>query len=186
MCGIYLITNTITKKVYIGQSVDIYRRWGEHKARAFNKNTNCYDKPLYRSIRKYGIEFFELSVLCECLAEDLDAKEKYYISKFNSTVPNGYNILCENNQSYGAIPAICKKCGKQISHGTVNNLCRSCYIESTRIVERPSKEELYEIILKNHGNFSKVGRLFGVSDNAIRKWCKSYNLPSHSQDYKTV
>lgn len=184
MCGIYLITNTITKKVYVGQSVDIYRRWSEHKSRAYNNDNNCYNNPLYRSIRKYGKDIFILSILCECKIEELDEKEKYYIHKFNSVVPNGYNILDENSRPYNAKPPVCSKCGKIISYGTVNNLCRECYIKSTRIVERPNKEQLYNILIENQGNFCKVGRLFGVSDNAIRKWCKNYGLPSHSKDYK--
>ena len=31
MIGIYKITNNVNKKVYIGQSIDIKRRWREHK-----------------------------------------------------------------------------------------------------------------------------------------------------------
>ena len=30
MTGIYLITNLINNKVYVGQSTDIERRWSEH------------------------------------------------------------------------------------------------------------------------------------------------------------
>ena len=30
-CGIYMIQNLVNFKIYIGQSVDIERRWGEHK-----------------------------------------------------------------------------------------------------------------------------------------------------------
>jgi hypothetical protein len=30
----------------------------------------------------------------------------------------------------------------------------------------------------------QTSKLFGVSDNTIRKWCKAYGLPSHSADYK--
>ena len=33
-------------------------------------------------------------------------------------------------------------------------------------------------------NFSAVGRKYGVSDNAIRKWCASYGLPTKAKDYK--
>lgn len=45
-----------------------------------------------------------------------------------------------------------------------------CYYFSRRKVERPSKEELTEL-LKTH-NMCEVGRRFGVSDNTIRKWLK--------------
>ena len=34
MIGIYKITNKINNKCYIGQSVNVERRWHEHKTRA--------------------------------------------------------------------------------------------------------------------------------------------------------
>jgi len=37
--GIYKITNKVNGKVYIGQSVDIERRWKEHRQRPFNSNS---------------------------------------------------------------------------------------------------------------------------------------------------
>ena len=40
-----------------------------------------------------------------------------------------------------------------------------------------SREMLKEYIRKY--SFLECGRICGVSDNAIRKWCKTYNLPSH-------
>lgn len=185
MCGIYLITNTVTHKVYVGQSVDIERRWKEHKARAFNPNSNNYDTPLARSIRKYGIEAFVESILCECTQEELNEKEAYYIHQFNSLVPNGYNILDGSRQPYYATaPQICKKCGKKISSQTEHQLCRECYVKSTRLVERPNAQDLVQLLLKYRGNFTAVAKLFGLTDNAIRKWCKNYGLPYHSSDYK--
>jgi DNA-binding protein Fis len=53
------------------------------------------------------------------------------------------------------------------------------------MAERPEATELKQILLDNHGNFTRVGKMFGVSDNAIRKWCKAYNLPYHTTDYKS-
>lgn len=53
--------------------------------------------------------------------------------------------------------------------------------ESTRRVERPDKDELYELL--NRNSFTAVGRMFGVSDNAIRKWCRSYGIPQKSTYY---
>lgn len=43
-----------------------------------------------------------------------------------------------------------------------------------RKCERPSREEFEKLI--NENSFCEVGRMFGVSDNAIRKWCKGYGL----------
>lgn len=45
-----------------------------------------------------------------------------------------------------------------------------------------TKEELYNMLLES--SFSSVGRHFSVSDNAIRNWCKYYNLSTKAKDYK--
>ena len=42
--GIYKITNKITNKVYIGQSVDIRRRWISHINILNNTNNNVVEK----------------------------------------------------------------------------------------------------------------------------------------------
>ena len=75
----------------------------------------------------------------------------------------------------------CKDCGKQIS---VNALrCISCAGKS-RIIEKPlSREELKQQIRTLP--FTKIAENYNVTDNAIRKWCISYNLPSKKKDIKT-
>ena len=88
MIGIYKIRNLINNKVYIGQSINIARRWKDHRS-AINDET-YKDYPLYKAIQKYGIENFEFSVIEECEKEELNEKEKYWISCYNS-YNNGYN-----------------------------------------------------------------------------------------------
>lgn len=88
--GIYKITNLINGKSYIGQSVDIERRFQRHKQTAFNPNSKQYEYPLYRAIRKYNIENFSFDVVEECQRNELNEKEIYYI-KYYDTYNNGYN-----------------------------------------------------------------------------------------------
>ena len=90
MCGIYKITNKINGKSYIGQSVNILRRWRIHRALAFDPNQKGYEYPLYRAIRKYGLENFSFEVLEECDQKELDKKEQEYILFYNS-FGDGYN-----------------------------------------------------------------------------------------------
>lgn len=49
---------------------------------------------------------------------------------------------------------------------------------------RPPKKELHEKLINSYGNFTKVAAEYHVSDNAVRKWCRFYNIPFHSKDYK--
>ena len=77
----------------------------------------------------------------------------------------------------------CKDCGCEISKGAER--CEKCAHKATRKVkERPTKEELYKLLYNMNGNFTKVASQFGITDNALRKWCKAYDIPSHSSDYK--
>ena len=51
-----------------------------------------------------------------------------------------------------------------------------------KVKERPEKEELYQVLKSTP--FVRVGDMYGVSDNAVRKWCKTYNIPSKSSYYR--
>ena len=81
--GIYKVTNKINGKVYIGQSVDIGRRWREHM-------TAKDDIYFHKAIQKYGVENFEWEVIEQCKKKDLDEKEIYWIEYYDS-FNKGYN-----------------------------------------------------------------------------------------------
>jgi len=72
------------------------------------------------------------------------------------------------------------KCGKEICRYRSIH-CRSCAatFSSKRKVERPTKEKLIELIKSTP--MIKLGIQFGVSDMAVRKWCKRYGI-----DYKSI
>lgn len=72
----------------------------------------------------------------------------------------------------------CSNCGKEIIKN-VTGLCSECLIEINR-AKRPSREELKKLIRELP--FTKIGKQFGISDNAIRKWCIAYSLPSKKSD----
>ena len=94
--GIYKITNLVNGKMYIGQSIDIYKRWKEHNNIAFRTTSKSYNYPLYKAIRKYGIDNFKFEIIEECSIEKLNDKEIYYIDKYNTCIFNknsfGYNM----------------------------------------------------------------------------------------------
>lgn len=252
MIGIYKIQNTINGKCYIGQSVDIHRRWNDHKSSAFNPNNESYHQHLYRAIRKYGLHNFEFSVLEECTVNELNPKERAYITQFDSFC-NGYNqtlggdaaggqmpkdnifgiiqdlentnlsqreiaakwgvspqtVYCinvgrnwnhsrtypirpkkQNNPKPKAVPSIrknreqnfCIDCGAPIKFSYTR--CKTCKHLFDRHVTRPSKNELLQQL--NMQPFVAVAKQYGVSDNAIRKWCKQYGLSTHASDYNVA
>lgn len=47
-----------------------------------------------------------------------------------------------------------------------------------------SREELKKLIRTT--SFTQIGKQYGVSDNAIRKWCDKYNLPRKVSDIKKI
>lgn len=47
--------------------------------------------------------------------------------------------------------------------------------ERNRTVKRPSRDELKQLIRTK--SFLQIGKMYGVSDNAIRKWCDFEKLP---------
>lgn len=92
MIGIYKITNNINGKIYVGQSNNIQRRFLEHKNRGATSKI-----PVDIAIQKYGKENFSFEVIEECTIEQLNQKEMYWISYFNS-VENGYNCSIGGDQ----------------------------------------------------------------------------------------
>lgn len=242
MVGIYKITNTITGHAYIGQSVCINQRWINHRKEARNGSK---DYPLYRAMRKYGIENFHFEVLEECTKDLLNEREKYWIAVYHTygdgynqtaggqspTTPNPlieeikdelrhsdktikeiskiYNIsqqslaAINNGRTYfddredypirkdkfriaasivKQVPynsqlanESCIDCGKKITRGCTR--CAECnrLEERRKSGPRPEPVILAQEILSM--GFCAVGRKYGKSDNAIRKWCKAYNMP---------
>lgn len=69
---------------------------------------------------------------------------------------------------------ICQSCGKEISYKS--EYCITCAGLFRRKAARPEREELKSLIRKS--SFVEIGKMYGVSDNAVRKWCEKEGLPS--------
>lgn len=82
-CGIYKITDILTNACYIGQSVDIYKRWNDHCKCGLGIDTPPGNK-LYKAMQEDGLENFTFELLEECSKEDLDAKERYFIQLYQA------------------------------------------------------------------------------------------------------
>lgn len=90
---IYIITNTKSHHKYVGQTLQtIEKRWHQHEL-----DSKKYDYPLYRAIKKYGSNNFNVYEIEKCVSKNkiqlsriLDEKEIYWISYYD-TYNNGYN-----------------------------------------------------------------------------------------------
>ena len=97
MRGIYKITNKINGKIYIGESLNIERRWKEHLLDLSFKTHKNYK--LQNDYNKYGYEAFEFEVIATLdknISSFIDKFiniifEDVYITKYNS-IEEGYNI----------------------------------------------------------------------------------------------
>ena len=87
---IYLITNLINGKWYVGQTIrPLEHRWERH----LHVGKRDVKYHLYKSIKKYGVENFKIQKIEECdTVEELDCLEKYYIEILHSNDEQfGYN-----------------------------------------------------------------------------------------------
>lgn len=88
------------------------------------------------------------------------------------------------------VPLICEYCKKKfyVPYGESNER-KYCSQECVHDVQKRvniTKEDLINNLIKTKGNFLELSRIYGISDNAIRKWCIKFNLSSKSSDYKNI
>lgn len=235
MIGIYKFTNKVNGMAYVGQSSNIQKRYNQHK------NVDHEFTLFHDAIKEFGFDSFDFEVIETCQKNELNEKEIFYIQKFNTIYPNGYNkspggqightiklasisnvdeiitLLKETDMSNDEIgllysvsdqtisdinngktwyrdeldypirkpvkikKAYCKDCGKELYKYNTTGFCRVCLNSKTK--QPPiSKEKLMELLFKH--SFVYVGKLFNVTDNAVRKWCDKYNIPKDSKYYK--
>lgn len=103
---IYLATNRINGKKYVGQTRrSIKMRWKEHCNDANNKSRNSYLGHLNMAIRKYGAINFIVEEIEECDDTILNEREQYWISYYNSfDKSKGYNMTTGGNAGYKMEP----------------------------------------------------------------------------------
>ena len=76
----------------------------------------------------------------------------------------------------------CCDCGKEI--GLRATRCKSCASKFRQDSKSPDRKVLKELIRTTP--FTTIGKMYEVSDNAVRKWCKNYNLPYQALKIKKI
>ena len=109
MYQIYKITNQKNGMVYIGSSIEVERRWRQHKEASINENNHHYNYPLMIAFREFGIANFTFEVVDTLPTwEAMIEAEHNWIVKENCVKPNGYNQT-DKTDSPMFDPAIAKK-----------------------------------------------------------------------------
>ena len=141
--GIYLITNKINNHMYVGGSIDIERRFREHK-----RGADVDNQAIDRAILKYGKENFTYQIITE-LPPDwkiISKHEKYWV-KFYNTFKNKhhYNLKDGGDSGYE---------GNTHSEETRNKMSKS-HIGNTHSEE--TKKKMSEAHKgKNHWNYGNI------------------------------
>ena len=92
--GIYSITCVPSGRRYIGQSVNIPRRWRNHKSQLrAGKASNLI---LQRAWDKYGEESFKFKVVEKTSIDNLDERELYWMHELNTLVTDGGFNICDS------------------------------------------------------------------------------------------
>lgn len=185
-CGIYKITNLIDEKVYIGQSINIPTRWAAHKSSAFRTNCKAYNSPLYRAIRKYGLDNFEFSIIEYCSPEQLNEREVYWIKVYDSfkNDEKGYNLTPGGKEPVVAVPSeIYQKWDEGF---TVAELCKYFNLNKSTVHKYlvlyknfSTREARSRGVNKHLKSISKIKPIiqYDLQGNFIKKWdCSPNNI----------
>jgi len=85
--GIYLLTNLLNKEKYVGQSIDLGKRFTKYLTLSYLKNRNTL--VISRALIKYGYANFSISILEYCDKDILNEREQYYMDNIKPV----YNTL---------------------------------------------------------------------------------------------
>ena len=138
-----------------------------------------YDKDIFADIVK-DIVSSDLTLIAIAEKYDLSRRTIYRINQgevhhdINKTYPLRDSTRPARNTK-------CVDCGKEITPGATR--CVDCANKAQRSVERPSREALKRLVRTK--SFVEIGKMYGVADNSIKKWCIAEGIPSKKKDIKT-
>jgi predicted GIY-YIG superfamily endonuclease len=170
---LYVVRNNISGKEYIGVSIDPERRWSQHKRMA----TNC--GALKDAMKKYGVDNFTFKVLCSGEDTYIDELEIKGIEKFNTQVPNGYNLTLggdgtnytkwddEWNSLLGTKPdqELADELG--VGYGVVNRRRRGLNIQSFKVSSMNTPWEDYIHLLGTMSD-PDLAKIIDISPNTVQ------------------
>jgi hypothetical protein len=159
-----------TKQSSIGFNFDVFD-W----KRDYLFNLNCLDRVSFlKHIKALEVTTDEVKIppLVIHVSEVVPCRERkrYYCTDCNAEICSTAKRCVKCKGIYSRKRYYCTDCNAEIC--STAKRCVKCQEIYSRKVERPSKETLERLLKES--NYVQVGRMFGVSDNAIRKWLKYY------------
>jgi len=189
MTGIYKITSP-SNKVYIGQSVNIEKRFISYK-RMYVKNQK--QTKLYRSFLKHDVNNHTFELIHECLELELNHYERHYQELFDC-LNSGLNcVLTKTNDKSGKVSKETLKKMSEVSMGNQNWLGKKHTQESKDKISLSKKGKKYSdevnkrkgrkgrvsnrkgIFLENDPRNIKVLQ-FDLNNNFIKEWSSLMNI----------
>jgi hypothetical protein len=179
--GIYLWTNLITNKRYVGSSVDLYNRLRTYFSYLTMKNIVKKESSyIYRAILKLGHSNFSLDIIEYCEPHLLIEKEQYYINILNPE----YNILKVAGSRSGH--KLSEKSRETISlalrNRKINSNISNINHNDTKfkISHHPKsiKIKIYDLsnnFIKEFNSIANAARYFNIVPSTIRKILKREN-----------
>ena len=164
MAYIYQITNQINGKIYIGKTErTIQERWREHCKDYLRER--CYDRPLYRAMRKYGLSNFTIELLEE--TNNPEEREIFWIEQKGS-FKHGYNATMGGDGKkyidYDLVVATYKNSGIIKETAKILGICEDTVhkiLKQKDISIKPTSE-------MNKEKFSKMVSMYSLNDEYIR------------------
>ena len=150
---IYKITNKLNGKVYIGQTVQTFKR----RIKSHKSHLQCqkhHNELLQKVYNKYGWEAFEAEIIETCDVKDIDERERFWISKYKATDHDfGYNFESGGNEL------------KKHNLSTIKKFILSSRGENNKI--QASDVETIKRRLIEGDSLTDVARDFAVSKSCI-------------------
>ena len=169
MYQIYKITNQKNGMVYIGSSIEVERRWRQHKEASINEKDHHYNYPLMIAFREFGIANFTFEVIDTLPDYQAMIKaERDWIVKENCVVPNGYN---QTHQTDSPLldPVIAKK---------MSNTKRAKY--GKRVCEIDENKNIIEI----WDSLAEAGEKTGLDRFKISDVCNGKRLTTGNRVFR--
>ena len=126
--------------------------------------------------RYYGVSPSTIERWCKELGIPHTIKELRAWAQETSIVSSLELPVCKKPKPKPKPQHFCAHCGKPLKT-TSATLCLSCV--NRRVLDRPTPIEIAQTV-KEKG-FFRGAKDYGVSDNAVRKWCDEYGIPRHTK-----